>query len=65
VIGSVNRVAGLKTLNAAQILGLSGAFPDVMIVVAGKIEDVLLKKRFAIVRKDQLDEALKRPSPPY
>src|SRR6202163_551176 len=58
MVGGLDCRAGPQTANIAQIPGLPGAFPDMVIVVAGKKENVLLEKSFTIRRKDEFNEAL-------
>src|SRR5216683_4211539 len=59
MIGGIDCSAGLKAANIVQVLSLPGALPDVMVMVAGEIEDVLVKKRLTILGKDEFNEALK------
>src|SRR5450759_2020314 len=58
MVGSLDCRAGPQTANIAQIPGLPGTLPDMVIVVAGKIEYVLLEKSFTVRWKDEFNEAL-------
>src|ERR1700681_1426898 len=59
MVGGLDCRAGPQTANIAQIPGLPGAFPDMVIVVAGKKENVLLEKSFTVRWKDEFNEAFK------
>ena len=54
MVGRSDFSAGLQTINIVQVARLPGALPDVMVMIAGKIENVLLKKRLAIAWEDGL-----------
>src|SRR5438874_7218951 len=57
--GGRNFSPRLKTGKILDILGLSSALPDMMVMVAGKIKHVFVKKRLTILREDEFNEALK------
>src|SRR5215469_6545862 len=59
VRGGIDLISGPQAAKRLPVLGLPRAFPEMVVMIAGDIEDILLKKSLTVWRKDQFDEALK------